>query len=67
MGNMSYCKFENTEIDLLECLHSLENREALSESERGAARRIIYTFLDFCRKEYIIKDYNSKEVNNVIR
>ena len=27
MGNMSYCRFKNTSMDLLDCLEAIENNE----------------------------------------
>ena len=39
MGNMSYCRFENTLADMRDCLHTLENgldAEELSEYEISA-------------------------------
>ena len=41
MGNMSYCRFENTLADMRDCLHALENGldiEELSEYEISALR-----------------------------
>ena len=41
MGNMSYCRFENTLADMRDCLHALENgldAEELSEYEISALR-----------------------------
>ena len=40
MGNMSYCRFENTSIDLEDC-HDHFDENDLSEGERAARRRII--------------------------
>ena len=41
MGNMSYCRFENTLADMRDCLNALENgldAEELSEYEISALR-----------------------------
>ncbi len=42
MGNMSYCRFHNTEIDLDDCVGAIENGEIdeLSENEIRALERI---------------------------
>lgn len=39
MGNMSYCRFENTYSDLLDCKNALDNEgvEDLSKSEKQYA------------------------------
>jgi len=41
MGNMSYCRFENTTRDLLDCQGALEEDAELSESENRARIRLI--------------------------
>lgn len=43
MANMSYCRFENTYSDLLDCYESLQNKsiDELSESENKYALRLI--------------------------
>ena len=41
MGNMSYCRFENTLADMRDCLYALENgldAEELSDYEISALR-----------------------------
>ena len=49
MGNMSYCRFENTLADMEDCLNALENgldAEELSEYEISALR----DFADIARQ-----------------
>lgn len=43
MGNMSYCRFENTHNDFEECLYAIEVNgiEDLSDSELIYARRLV--------------------------
>ena len=44
MGNMSYCRFENTLADMRDCIHALENgldAEELSEYEISALSRFV--------------------------
>lgn len=44
MGNMSYCRFQNTVSDLSDCedaLGEIMNLDQLSEDEERAARRLI--------------------------
>ena len=45
MGNMSYCRFENTYRDLQDCLNALQNEDLseLSESEKRYAKELIET------------------------
>lgn len=45
MANMSYCRFENTETDLRDCLYAMETSESfaeldLSDSESKALVRM---------------------------
>ena len=61
MGNMSYCRFENTLADMRDCLHALENGldvEELSEYEISA----LHDFADVARE---IARYESN-IHNVI-
>lgn len=43
MGNMSYCRFENTYSDLQDCYDALGEKslDELSESEKKYAQRLI--------------------------
>ena len=43
MSNLSYCQFENTYFDLLDCYNSLQDKELdeLSESEKEYAEKLI--------------------------
>ena len=46
MGNMSYCRFENTLADMRDCLYALENgldAEELSDYEISALRNFADT------------------------
>jgi hypothetical protein len=57
MGNMSYCRFENTYRDLLDCLNNMNNE--LSESEAGYRERLV----DVCRE--IIDEYELNKMSDV--
>ena len=43
MGNMSYCRFENTARDLRDCLEAIENEslDDLSSSEKRGLRQLL--------------------------
>ena len=52
MGNMSYCRFENTLADMRDCLYALENGldvEELSEYEISALRGFADTAAQIAR------------------
>ena len=54
MGNMSYCRFENTLADMRDCLFALENGldvEELSEYEISALRNFADTARQIARFE----------------
>lgn len=61
--NMSYCKFQNTVIDVRDCLDALRyEEEKLSEEEMLACRELFETFIDFCYDEGILEeDYSAME------
>ena len=52
---MSYCQFENTYKDLLQCLNSMNNK--LSERETGYRERLV----DVCRE--IIEEYELNKMS----
>lgn len=41
MSNMSYCRFQNTLLDLRDCQSALWEEEELSEAEEKAKKRLI--------------------------
>lgn len=41
MGNMSYCRFENTYNDLKDCYQAIKNGDDLSSSEQAYKERLI--------------------------
>jgi len=41
MGNMSYCRFENTVRDLQDCYDNFDLNESASEHEQRARKRMI--------------------------
>ena len=66
MGNMSYCRFENTSRDLRDCLDAIENEEIddLSSYEKDG----LESLLDYCEAIFFMKEeieeiINKKEEN----
>ncbi len=41
MGNMHYCRFENTLADLRYCYDDMEESESMSQQEKKARKRLI--------------------------
>lgn len=60
MANMNYCRFQNTEIDLQDCLEHL-NDEDIKEDEWFARKRLI----EICKK--IIEKSLIWRINNAIQ
>lgn len=66
MANMAYCRFQNTEIDLQDCLDNLNERNIESEEEKQAAKDLFINFLEYCEEEGIISDFNRNRIDNLI-
>ena len=54
MGNMSYCRFENTSKDLLDCLNAIKNGELddLSSYEKDG----LESLLEYCETIFFMKE-----------
>ena len=54
MGNMSYCRFENTARDLRDCLDAIENEEIddLSSYEKDG----LESLLEYCETIFFMKE-----------
>lgn len=58
MANMSYCRFQNTRLDMEDCLDALREEKPLSRDEANAGRWMIGDILAYCRDNGIIDSYN---------
>jgi len=54
MANMSYCRFENTLIDLQDCLEALNDRNISSDREQRKAKTLLKTMAEFLVSEGLI-------------
>jgi intergrase/recombinase len=54
MANMSYCRFENTLIDLQDCISALENRDITNNRERNNAKTLLRNMAEFLVNEDLI-------------
>jgi len=54
MGNMGYCRFENTSRDLRDCLQAIENGELddLSSYEKDG----LESLLEYCEAIFFMKE-----------
>lgn len=58
MGNMGYCRFENTVASLLDCIDNWYRVN--SESEREAREELV----ELCKE--IVEDYGEEDDSNLI-
>lgn len=67
MANMSYCRFQNTTIDLEECLDVLRDREyekvSLSKDEYYACENMFDSIITFFTDEGIIEYDQAQEIS----
>lgn len=56
MGNMSYCRFHNTNIDLYDCLSALDDGDELSEHEYEKCVDMFNLFVGFLIDNGIIDE-----------
>lgn len=66
MSNMSYCRFQNTYGDVVECLDALEQQKELSSDEYNAARSMFLAFLRFCVDMEIIEDFDKERLGECL-
>jgi hypothetical protein len=66
MGNMSYCRFRNTEKDMDDCLDALRSDEISSDAENSAGKRMLKSVLEFCKDNGIIDDFDVDAVDSVV-
>ena len=67
MGNMSYCRFNNTSLDVNECLWALsdENEYDISNDEIRKGVRMFEAFLEFCEENGVIDGYNKDKIKRI--
>ena len=56
MVNMSYCRFNNTNLAVSECLDAIQNGGKLSDAEMDSCKQMFRSFIDFCCNSGIIED-----------
>jgi hypothetical protein len=67
MGNMSYCRFQNTYKDLQDCLSALNKNEAetLSDKELVYANMMMQLCEDFvhCHEDEVREELENRKLN----
>jgi len=66
MPNMSYCRFENTLIDVNDCINALEERNISSNREKSKASKMLTSICKFLVVEGIIDNYDQDIINGLI-
>ncbi len=60
MANMGYCRFQNTKLDMEDCLNALRSEKRLSSDEAHAGRWMLDDILSYCRENDIIENYDGE-------
>ena len=63
MANMSYCRFRNTNLDMMDCIYALHDGEELSDDEFKACKSMFENVLEFLEDNNICEVYWN-EFNN---
>lgn len=66
MSNMNYCRFNNTKLDVDDCIEALENDTQLSSAELEKAKDMFHNILTFCCNNGMIDDYNQDQVDEYL-
>jgi hypothetical protein len=69
MSNMSYCRFQNTASDFLDCavhIRSLDPDDKNQDDERNARTQLIMTAIDLLQEIGIYDLQNTVEINQAI-
>jgi intergrase/recombinase len=66
MGNMSYCRMENTNRDMEDCIEALRDRDISSEREREKAKSMLFNMAEFLADEGIIEGYSVYAIEELI-
>ena len=66
MANMSYCRFENTYNDLLDCLENIESEAGNERDERYRIRmiRLLHENMDFFEDLKFVLDNPGMFIDN---
>lgn len=66
MSNMSYCRFQNTSGDVVECLDALNEQKPLSSDEYHAAVGMFDAILFFCQEVGIIENFDRGRIRECL-
>lgn len=64
--NMSYCQFENTCSDMMDCLSALGEPQGASYREIDKAKEMFEEILNTMREFHVIDGYNADNLYEII-
>lgn len=64
MANMSYCRWHNTRLDVMDCLEAYYDAEDFSKEEHRSAKRLFEAVCEFLENEGVIEEYDLSYVFN---
>ena len=66
MANMSYCMFNNTRLDMLDCIDALQEGYNISDEEKHKARMMFDEIATFMVECGAIDYYDEHAMNDII-
>lgn len=66
MANMSYCRFNNTRLDMLDCINALQEGYNISDEEKHKARMMFDEIATFMVECGAIDSYDDQAMNDII-
>lgn len=66
MVDMSDCRFHISKQILIDCIKAIESSQIESKYEIEQAKNMFKLFLDFCKKNNIIEDYNKELIYEIL-
>lgn len=66
MANMSYCRFNNTRLDMLDCISAIQEGQHISEGEKRYAQVMFEEIATFMFECGAIDSYDDQAMNDII-
>lgn len=66
MANMSYCRFNNTQLDMMDCINAIQEGQNISDEEKRKARMMFDQIATFMIECGAIDSYDDQAMNDVI-
>lgn len=66
MANMSYCRFHNTRLDMMDCIRAIQEGHHTSDEEKRCARMMFEEIAVFMVECGAIDFYDDQAMNDII-